>query len=466
MESLVTRTASLVGKHVAALCHHLEWDSVAANWVLFRMHKQAVPHPDEWSLGLVDVRLKIPDETLRALADSGAGDMFRLVTEPCLMMTEFQGVNYSLGSAWAFVGGLPYLDGRGNEAYSRVQRIRVMTYLENNKGVVILSREVQPGIAGLLRLVEVDGRHVLTTFSMVEEETQIISKNQTLVDRRPCDICLLTGDACDPRVCNVEQSFSKARAARLSLLEKMDYPVCSLQYIVQWLSGRWTIPVGPFEPMQMHWHAYISGSSFQHALVTVLQNEVEAVHPPRSSFRLFKLAKKEVDYYLDFEDQGAPLDRDSRSGNVEFWATIKASESPKPGRQDGKREHRCETCGTTFKRSYDMKRHNISVHRKVREFKCPHCDRSFTQSGHMHEHVRMRHTGENVQACSTCNKKFGAKSKLLRHVKTVHEKERNFECSVCLKSYKTRSYLREHLRDQHKLGADEVNRLSALKLTD
>ncbi|KAJ8901388.1 hypothetical protein NDN08_007234 [Rhodosorus marinus] len=430
------------------------------------MHKQAVPHPDEWSLGLVDVRLKIPGDTLRALAASGAGDMFDLVTEPCLMMTEFQGENYSLGSGWAFVGGLPYLDGRGNQAYSGVKRIRMMTYLENNKGVVILSREVQPGITGLLRMVEVDGRHVLTTFSMVEDETQTIIANQTLVDRRPCDICLLTGDACDPRVCNIEQSFSKVRAARLSLLEKMDFPVCSLQYIVQWLSGRWTIPVGPFEPMQMQWHAYISGPSFHHALVTVLQNEVETVHPPRSSFRLLKQAKEEVDYYLDLEDQGTSLGKRPCSGTVEFWGTLKASKSPKSVRMDGKKEHLCETCGMPFKRSYDMKRHNVSVHKKVREFKCPHCDRCFTQSGHMHEHVRMTHTGENVQACSICNKKFGAKSKLLRHVKTVHEKERKFECGVCLKSYKTRSYLREHLRDQHKLSADEVNRFSELRLTD
>ncbi|KAJ8901387.1 hypothetical protein NDN08_007233 [Rhodosorus marinus] len=465
MDALVRRMDLTVGEHVSELSPVLKWDSIPANWILFRLHKQAVPHASDWSILLADPRINVPEATAQAMAASEIARMVSVVTLPILMMTEVQEENYSLGSGWAFLGGLPELDGRSNASYSGVQSIRTMSMIENGKALVVLSSEVAPGVLAIMRNEEVDGRHNITTYTVVNKETQTVLGTQSFLNRRQCDMCILTGDNCDPRTCRNDPSFDVLRESRKSILAKMPRPVCNMQYLMQLFSGKWTMPVGPLEPITMEWNGHVSGASFRYALVSVVQIETERVHPPRSTFRIVKQGQLEMDYFLELEVQNmSSTSEESTMASDELIAQVQisgGSGSIKKKRGSQGKMHRCDTCGMSFKRGYDMKRHRIAVHEKIRDFKCTYCERSFTQSGHLHEHVRLTHTGDNVHACPVCEKAFGAKSKLERHVRNVHKNESNFRCAVCKCTYKAKAYLKIHLLKQHNVKMDELRDLSA-----
>eukprot|EP00189_Rhodosorus_marinus_P000217 CAMPEP_0113959450 /NCGR_PEP_ID=MMETSP0011_2-20120614/4151_1 /TAXON_ID=101924 /ORGANISM="Rhodosorus marinus" /LENGTH=93 /DNA_ID=CAMNT_0000970763 /DNA_START=812 /DNA_END=1090 /DNA_ORIENTATION=- /assembly_acc=CAM_ASM_000156 len=62
------------------------------------------------------------------------------------------------------------------------------------------------------------------------------------------------------------------------------------------------MPVGPLEPVTYDWDGYESGPSFRYALMSVVQDEMQGVHPPRPSIRLVKQGWEEMEYFLDLED--------------------------------------------------------------------------------------------------------------------------------------------------------------------
>ncbi|KAJ8901390.1 hypothetical protein NDN08_007236 [Rhodosorus marinus] len=324
--------------------------------------------------------------------------------------------------------------------------------------------EIQPGLVAVLRIVEIDGRHNLKTWAVIDKETETIVGMETTVARRPCDMCLLTSDICDPRQCKNEQSFESMRNSKRSLLEKMEKPVCHMEMF----SGKWVMAIDRLEPIEYNWSLYFSGSSYQYALLSVLQGEVESVHPPRASFRIVKQAREEMDYCMDLETllemafvNDEVVGNGGKASRLNGAGVDLALEKVKPGAK----RHRCETCGTIFKRAYDMKRHVIVVHQRIKDFKCSYCGRLFTQSGHLHEHVRIAHTGA-LHACSVCEKKFGTKSKLERHVSAVHYNERNFRCSVCELAFKDKAYLRKHMRKQHNVDMKELENFQQRSLAE
>mmetsp|Transcript_42663 Transcript_42663/g.166498 ORF Transcript_42663/g.166498 Transcript_42663/m.166498 type:complete len:458 (-) Transcript_42663:1422-2795(-) len=453
MDTLVQRIHARGGGHFNGLSRRFGGDSIPMNWVLFGLHKQAVPCPGEGSLMLVDARLNVPELTAKFLEASDIEKMFSVITMPCMVMMEVQEDQYMLGSGWAFLGGLPELDGRTNSKYSGLQRIRVMTVIEDNKAFLIVSSEVRPGIVAIMSLAEIDDRHNLQTLSVVDRQNHALLVAETSVCRRMCDMCVLTGDVCDPRECNKEQSFETLRVSRESFLQEMDKPIATMNYIGKLLYGKWTMPVGPLEPVTYDWDCYDSGPSFRYALMSVVQDEMQGVHPPRSSFRLVKQGWEEMEYFLGLED----LDEETfseRGTRREGLAPVVQPSITLDKHVYGWKLHPCATCGTTFRYSSDMKRHLASAHRITSELKCSYCGRRFTQTGHLNEHIRVKHTGLDVHECTFCGKRFGAYSKLQRHVGTVHKKERNFKCNVCGKSYSDKGYLKQHLLKQHDMNTD------------
>eukprot|EP00189_Rhodosorus_marinus_P002216 CAMPEP_0113957650 /NCGR_PEP_ID=MMETSP0011_2-20120614/2898_1 /TAXON_ID=101924 /ORGANISM="Rhodosorus marinus" /LENGTH=419 /DNA_ID=CAMNT_0000968257 /DNA_START=333 /DNA_END=1592 /DNA_ORIENTATION=+ /assembly_acc=CAM_ASM_000156 len=405
---------------------------------------------------LMDAKFTVPEVTGMVLAQSEISKFVSFLTQPMLMMTEAEEENYTLGSGWAFLGGLPELGGNTNKMYTGLKRTRTIGSIEDGLGIALCSTEVLPGLIAILRMQEIDGGHNLSMWSVVDQETETIILTQTQIDRRKCDRCILMGDVCDPLVCTNEQTFDEIRTLRLSLHDQLDKPRYNLRYHKEWFNGKYTMPVGPLPPISIETYCYSSGPAYRYALVSVLQSEVEEVQPPRSSFRLVKQETEKMLYFLNLElenlsdEAGSSENASSRSN--EATALIPAKKST----GSPAKPYKCETCGMTFVRGYDMKRHGIAVHQKIRDFKCTHCMKTFTQSGHLHEHIRVVHSGVNVFPCSTCKKVFGAESKLLRHQRTVHENARNFTCKVCNKSYKEKAYLKRHLRNQHDASMDDL----------
>ncbi|KAJ8901372.1 hypothetical protein NDN08_007218 [Rhodosorus marinus] len=449
-----------VGAAFSSVSRHLDWGSVAADWLLFKTHKLAVPRPGEWQTLLMDTRVYVPEDMRAVLEQREVARMLGILQQPVLMMVQHVEDKYTLGSGWAFQGGLPEQDGGVNKRFTGVVRIRFMLHYEEQKTVNTVSCEVQSGLVAFLKTGEVDGRFNRSVWGVLDKETEKLLAVSTSVARRECDKCRMLGGPCDPEACDTsDQAFESLWASRMKVKERSVFTHIDMEYLcLLYDRSSWSISHGPGKPITAVVASYKSGPLFEVALVSVVQDEVLGIHPPRSSFRTVKYVREAVEYVLGHDEGEESLNKQEAILGMEEDSVIEsgspgvnasADDSGSSNRNVEDARAACDQCGMKFKSRWELERHRRGVHLKRRDFKCSTCGKNFSQQGHVNEHVRVVHSRANLHQCKTCGKGFGAMSKLRRHVLTVHEKERNFHCKMCSQSYKERSYLKRHMRNQH-----------------
>ncbi|KAJ8901375.1 hypothetical protein NDN08_007221 [Rhodosorus marinus] len=431
---------------------HLVWDSMPMNWSLFKTYKLAAPQPSDWGMLLLDMQIRVPEATGAVLASSEIMQMVGVLQQPALMMTEYICDSYALGSGWAFLGGLPELNGVENTSFMGLQRFRFMSFVEGGKMATLSSAEVGPGTVAFVKAKEVDARHNATWWGIVDKEKETILEYSTSVTRRACEECRVMVKTCDPRTCASDVSSEDLWhwSKRKELKDHTGLRKLTLEYTQYWHRDSWAIYVGPLEPLTISLSQYSSGPVFQIAHIAVVQDEVLGLHPPRSSFRTVKYARDLLNY-----PDGLEVGKPSSAIGVELLKPAGSSESGSSSADavsaPASLKGLCEICGAKFKRKYEARRHRENVHEKLREHQCELCERTFSQKGHLNEHIRVIHSEQSVNSCTICGKRFGVKSKMERHVATVHENRRSFQCEVCKKWYKEKGYLKRHLRVAHEL---------------
>ncbi|KAJ8901377.1 hypothetical protein NDN08_007223 [Rhodosorus marinus] len=473
------------GSPFSSLCEYLEDNPVATSWTLFGMNKLAMPDAGEWQTLLIDNRTFIPEATRQVLERSEICNLMYTLKEPWLLMTQFGNRDYSLGSGWAFIGGLPEKDGVVNKDFKRLERIHWLSFREGSKMTTLLLNEVEPGILAFAKSQELNERQNRTIWGIVDQNTQRILSSNVSDDHKTCDACHLLGIACEPLTCPNQGMFLAQWNRRMEMHANWDFELLAMEYGEGWLNGTWKVPVGNLEPVTVFNSCHRRGSVFDSALLCVLQEEALTVHPPRSTFRVAKYEQKVVDNFLGLEghnfwnretavhggelvlgdsslDDSTPSSAQDGTESCQSWIRSEglannggavAKGNHRVGSEDAdskaSRKFQCDVCGMMFKRSYETKRHRATVHQKRRDYTCAECGKNFTQNGHLNEHVKVYHIGKNVPTCKLCGKKFGNKSKLNRHVATVHENSRTFQCNVCRGMYKEKSYLKQHVISQH-----------------
>ena len=60
---------------------------------------------------------------------------------------------------------------------------------------------------------------------------------------------------------------------------------------------------------------------------------------------------------------------------------------------DGKKDHKCDSCGKTFSYSGHLKTHFSSVHNMKKDHKCDLCGKEFSQVGYLKKHINAVHEG-------------------------------------------------------------------------
>ena len=89
----------------------------------------------------------------------------------------------------------------------------------------------------------------------------------------------------------------------------------------------------------------------------------------------------------------------------------------------------CATCGKSFLKHYNFKRH-VEIHNK--EFhECVSCNKSFLTMAYLKRHQRL-HSTDKPHACGECAKRFSVKFELVRHERK-HSGDRPFKCVICQK---------------------------------
>ncbi len=95
--------------------------------------------------------------------------------------------------------------------------------------------------------------------------------------------------------------------------------------------------------------------------------------------------------------------------------------------------NKCGECGRNFFRSCHLKRHQRTIHSKVKPYCCSHCKQCFSQATGLKRH-QQTHQGEekrekdadrpsDVYPCTKCSSSFVAKSNLYQHLKHHHHGE-------------------------------------------
>uniref|UniRef100_A0A3P9QJN4 C2H2-type domain-containing protein n=1 Tax=Poecilia reticulata TaxID=8081 RepID=A0A3P9QJN4_POERE len=142
----------------------------------------------------------------------------------------------------------------------------------------------------------------------------------------------------------------------------------------------------------------------------------------------------------------------SPSSSDEIFTSIKLFPKGNAESQDGghhahskKRSLMCETCGKTFTRTSDVRRHQLT-HTGERPFHCSQCDRTFQHSWDLAKHESKHHGVAISFSCQLCGGSFANLRTLTVHHKKSHLSESQLPhiCSICSRSFPTDDELLEH----------------------
>ena len=122
----------------------------------------------------------------------------------------------------------------------------------------------------------------------------------------------------------------------------------------------------------------------------------------------------------------------------------------------------CSSCGKSFPRASNLKRHIHTVHEGHKDYKCDTCDKSFTEGSKLKKHIKRIH--ENVEIdeniishkCDTCEKSFPCLSKLKRHTDSVHEGRKDYKCDHCEKFFTEGGSLKRHIKKIHEIFKADI----------
>lgn len=107
----------------------------------------------------------------------------------------------------------------------------------------------------------------------------------------------------------------------------------------------------------------------------------------------------------------------------------------------------CETCGKSFAKPIDLRRHCDAVHEKKRPFKCfnEDCGKSFSLKCTRDRHQETHKNHRKLVTCKFCFKVLSSQSSLEFHMR-IHENLKPHKCSECTLMFRTPGNLKSHLK--------------------
>ena len=132
----------------------------------------------------------------------------------------------------------------------------------------------------------------------------------------------------------------------------------------------------------------------------------------------------------------------------------------------------CEQCQKTFTEKYKLRRHQDTVHLKLKPYKCDHCGKCFGERYSLTKHIKNVHNNIKDYQCIECDQFFSKKISMLLHQEKIHkmfynvvgkiqaseiksepisinECKKFFPCSSCGKEFSRKDKLNIHYQAVH-----------------
>ena len=116
---------------------------------------------------------------------------------------------------------------------------------------------------------------------------------------------------------------------------------------------------------------------------------------------------------------------------------------------EGRKDYKCETCGEAFGYLSSLQKHIYMIHEKNPENKCGVCGKLFYYAQQLQTHIYRVHEGNKDYQCESCGKAFSYKSELKKHHIKIHLERRDHKCESCSKAFFEASDLKNHIYNVH-----------------
>ena len=110
-----------------------------------------------------------------------------------------------------------------------------------------------------------------------------------------------------------------------------------------------------------------------------------------------------------------------------------------------KRKIPCQICPKKLQSLFELRRHIMSAHEKLKPYACSQCNFKSSFQGSLVKHIESFHNNVKAEKCPHCPRSFDTKHSLQRHITRCHDTAKE-ECPACGLEFRVMS---SHIRKVH-----------------